>query len=268
MDGERYLPPHSCLVLMQVETGEYVEEAWKDIVGYEGKYQVSNLGRVKSFKHRKPHIMVGSVSHDGYQLVLLSSGGKNIGKSVHRLVAQAFLSNPNNYPVVNHKDGNKLNNIVDNLEWCTYSENILHSMYVLNDNVNCTKIKCLETGEIFPSVSVAARKTGRDRKSITQAADHLRGNKGACGLHWEWLNKDPNPSRHKIKKYESNGRQKVQPKYRIKVRCLETKEIYNSLGEAARANNIHECSISRAIQNPKWTAGGYHWFALDKISLD
>lgn len=106
-----------------------MEEIWKDIPGFEGRYQVSNFGNVMSFTkstkyHNKPHLMKQQIINSGYKIV-----GLNIRKQrarnypVHRLVALAFLENPNNYPCVNHKDENKLNNHVDNLEWCTYQYN-------------------------------------------------------------------------------------------------------------------------------------------------
>ena len=99
-------------------------EIWKDIQGYEGLYQVSNLGRVINFKSKK--IKCFSLVK-GYCLVLLSKNGKTSMKRVHRLVAESFINNNNLKEEVNHIDGNKLNNNVENLEWCNHSENMLHS---------------------------------------------------------------------------------------------------------------------------------------------
>lgn len=103
-------------------------ELWKDVEGYEGKYQVSNWGRVRNAKRNiiiKPYL-----NHKGYEKVSLSRGTKgNTNKHrVHRLVAQAFIPNPNNLPQVNHKDGNKRNNSVSNLEWCTNAQNAHHAV--------------------------------------------------------------------------------------------------------------------------------------------
>lgn len=92
-------------------------EEWKDVVGFEGFYQVSNLGNVK----RKKLLRLSGGGR--YVQVILSKNGKSYGKSVHRLVATAFLPNPDNLPCVNHKDENPKNNCVDNLEWCTYKYN-------------------------------------------------------------------------------------------------------------------------------------------------
>lgn len=117
-----------------------MEEIWKDIKGYEGSYQVSNLGRVKSltrfikretepcsFYTIKERIMKLKENNRGYLTVMLSSHCKSKGFSVHRLVAEAFLENPSKLPFVNHKDENKLNNHVDNLEWCDNYYNFNYS---------------------------------------------------------------------------------------------------------------------------------------------
>ena len=96
-------------------------EEWKSITGYEGLYEVSNLGRVRNIKTHK--LVMQSVVVSGYKRVTLYKENKPKTKLVHRLVAEAFLPNPNNLMIVNHKDENKLNNIVTNLEWCTQSYN-------------------------------------------------------------------------------------------------------------------------------------------------
>ena len=100
-------------------------EEWKDISGYEGLYQVSNHGRVKSFRRKEPHLLSTCVGKHGYRVVLLYNGnGQRKNERVHRLVAQAFIPNPNGYPYINHKDEDRTNNHVDNLEWCTAEYNI------------------------------------------------------------------------------------------------------------------------------------------------
>ena len=98
------------------------KEYWKPVVGYEGLYEVSNWGRVKSLKFGKERILKQSIRH-GYYIVSLWKNGKGKTYSVHRLVAEAFIDNPDNLPCVNHKDENKQNNVVSNLEWCTHEYN-------------------------------------------------------------------------------------------------------------------------------------------------
>ena len=96
-----------------------MEEEWRDIEGYEGLYMVSNFGRVVSLHGRNPRIMKLGMTHKGYQCVGLQKEKQNKTCVVHRLVAKAFIPNPDDFPQVNHKDECKTNNRVDNLEWCT-----------------------------------------------------------------------------------------------------------------------------------------------------
>lgn len=108
-------------------------EVWKDIKGYEGLYQVSSLGRVRSLDRyincnggkgfKKGIILKPRISYKGYLRVGLSRNRKSKHYLLHRLIASTFLPNPHNLPCVNHKDENKINNVVSNLEWCSYKYN-------------------------------------------------------------------------------------------------------------------------------------------------
>lgn len=126
-------------------------EIWKDIEGYEGMYQVSNMGRVRALDRVKPnsggqiakgHILPQSDNGHGYRFVSLWKFNKGRRFYVHRLVASAFIPNPNNFPIINHKDENKSNNRYENLEWCTQKYNInygnhmkrLKESYIANGN--------------------------------------------------------------------------------------------------------------------------------------
>ena len=107
-----------------------IEEIWKPIEWTEGGYEVSNLGRVRSMKQYYgviARIMPATTQKKGYKAVMFHINGKAKCAKVHRLVAEAFIPNPDNLPEVNHKDGNKGNNHVSNLEWCTRSHNVKHS---------------------------------------------------------------------------------------------------------------------------------------------
>lgn len=124
-----------------------MKEIWKDIEGYEGLYQVSNFGEVKSLERTKTNgkgivkieekILTQNITNWGYYRVALYKNGTRKYHRVHRLVAKAFIDNPNNKEQVNHIDGNKLNNHVSNLEWCTRLENMYHARITgLIPNVN------------------------------------------------------------------------------------------------------------------------------------
>lgn len=169
-------------------------ELWKDIQNYEGLYQISSHGRVKSFqkstKHRcaDEYFLVPHRMKNGYLQVTLYSGNKSKRKFlIHRLVAEAFIPNPQNLPQINHKDENKQNNHVDNLEWCTA---------VYNNKYGTASLRMIETKSI-PIIQLTL-----DRKPIAvyrspKIAERLLGfsahyissvcgkNENAYGYYWE-----------------------------------------------------------------------------------
>ena len=107
------------------------QEQWKPIQEFNGEYEVSNLGRVRSMKRYKGvvgRIMPQTIQRTGYYAVTFHMNNKAYCRKVHRLVIEAFTPNPDNLPTINHIDGNKLNNHVSNLEWCTYQENMQHAV--------------------------------------------------------------------------------------------------------------------------------------------
>ena len=109
-----------------------IRPKWKDIIGYENEYQINQFGEIRTLKDspklKKYNVLKPQINkRNGYVYQMLYKNGKEKLLRVHRLVAMAFLPNPNNLPQVNHKDGNKQNNSVDNLEWCEQSYNMKHA---------------------------------------------------------------------------------------------------------------------------------------------
>lgn len=113
-------------------------EFWKDIKGYEGLYQVSNYGRVKSLGNeasRKEKIRKVKYDRNGYPVIILHKNGEKKFFLTHRLVAEAFMPNPDNLPEINHKDECKTNNFVENLEWCNRYYNVTYGNIIVKANI-------------------------------------------------------------------------------------------------------------------------------------
>jgi hypothetical protein len=232
-------------------------EIWKDIKGYKGYYQVSNLGQIKSLERivrTKDNKMVffpetilkPNKINSGYCQVQLSKDCRS-SFLVHRLVAQAFLSNPHRYQNVNHKDGNKANNCVDNLEYCTQKYNLWHSVNILgNDLKNNNKDKVW--GNNYNSVAVyqytldglfvcgysstteAQAKTGIHRDGIYKVIKGKRVNAG--GFIWSYEKKDSisvDGPRLSVKKYVPVKRKK---KVKVEVKKVELPVFSDSLMQA------------------------------------
>lgn len=116
------------VLLAELDIEDLPSEIWRNVGGFEEFYQISTYGRIKSFHKGTVRIMKLQVTRDGYLRVELHGGGKKRKTQVHILVAEAFIPNPAGKPQVNHIDGKKSNNCVENLEWVTASENIRHSV--------------------------------------------------------------------------------------------------------------------------------------------
>lgn len=169
-------------------------EVWKDIPGYEGQYQVSNLGRVKSVERTSsrgnhlPEKTLKTTRHwGGYDTVVLWKGGKKRHFKVHRLVLGTFS------PVegmerldCNHKDENKTNNRLDNLEWMTRKENLnfgTHNKKI--SDAHSVRILCVELGKEYESIQAAATEFNHSRANIWRVLD--KPNRTACGYHWRYV---------------------------------------------------------------------------------
>ena len=184
-------------------------EIWKDIKGYFGKYQISNKGNIRSFsKWSNGRILKGGLTKGNpnpYRFIaLVGSGRKDIKhKYIHRLVAEAFIDNPNNLPEVNHIDGNTLNNNVENLEWCTHHQNMIHAsnMGTLSKGQDARKgsnhprakavLQLTKNGELvreWGSVNQIMRETGIPASYIFKCCNPEKypHEKSAYGYKWRY----------------------------------------------------------------------------------
>lgn len=187
------------------------EEIWKDIEGFEGLYQVSNLGRVKSLDRyvnaksnskcfKKGKILKIRTNWDGYKGVTLCKKGRKYKFQLHRLIAQAFIPNPHNYPIINHKDENKSNNCIENIEWCTYSYNTNYGSAIKNRTekqryTNRNKKTVLQftmDGEFikeYISLHEAYRETGIHFVNISACCNNKPHVNSAGGYIWRYKEK-------------------------------------------------------------------------------
>lgn len=148
------------------------------------EYKLSEKGMIYN---RFMRVLTQYTDKDGYKYVVVRHNKKRNKYLVHRLIAENYIDNPNKFPQVNHKDGNKSNNNIDNLEWVTSSENQLHSRYVLGNVTGFadTPVECIETGKVYKSTRDAWRDTNAGYSHISECASGKR--KTAGGYHWRYV---------------------------------------------------------------------------------
>lgn len=173
------------------------KEIWKDIPEYEGLYQASNWGRIKSLPRKtKNRFQTGMIKKQtlrtgGYFYInLCDKNHNNKLYTVHRIVALTFIPNPNNYPCINHKDGNKQNNYVENLEWCTYSHNEKHAYRNNLKKPNSIKINQYNLkGEYIKTWnSIKEANTFYKTSHIGECCNNNSKRNIAKGFLWEYAN--------------------------------------------------------------------------------
>ena len=235
--GDRMLKAAICFYNM--------EEIWKDVVGYEGMYQVSNLGRVKSLRIRrhKDGIMTTKVRKNGYVFIFLRLNNKRIWKSVHRLVAEAFILNPKNKPQIDHIDGNPSNNIVTNLRWVTAKEN-------MNNPITLKRISLSMTGENNPFYGKHHKNKTKEAISKSRIGKYKGANNPFFGKHHT----------EETKKYISK---KAKERGGIPV-VQYTKDgllvkVWEHATIAGKTLGISPSSISACCRKKRKTIGGYKW---------
>lgn len=170
-----------------------MEEIWKKIDGYCDKYEISNLGNVRSLKG-KTKTLKQKILNTGYLYVALTTNGKSSNKTVHRLVAETFVPNPYKKEFVNHIDGNKMNNCESNLEWVTRSENMKHAYknglfkkFIIPKPHKKKVMQLDKEGNIiriFTSLTEASIETGTQISHISSCCRGIR--KLTNGYSWEY----------------------------------------------------------------------------------
>lgn len=185
-----------------------MKEIWKDVVGYEGLYQVSNLGRVKSIKTWNGYehldeekIMKPYKTKRGYESIGFTKNSKTKTHRLHRVVANAFIPNLENKPVINHKNGIKDDNRVENLEWCTSSENTIHAMKTGlitikkgKDDARAISVNQYNLNGNFikkwDCIKEIKRELGYDSKAIISCCKHKEHYNTAYGYKWEYADEN------------------------------------------------------------------------------
>lgn len=251
-------------------------EEWRPVVGHEGRYEVSNYGRVKSIKRFNPTVkrhyggkMLRMLTDKkGYYYVNLSRGVKS--QSVHRIVAKAFLPNPNNLSDVNHKDETHTNNCVDNLEWCSHSYNMNYG--TVKERCRALLTNHPDTSRpvaqydlqgnflrVFPSLREVMRfyKTN-SWKTICDVCKKRKGMHTSLGFQWRYADEGNDytiniglPSR----RWATEKRKVYQY-----TKDMQFVREFNSTTEAALAVGKAPTNISEVCRGRRKTSGGYRWF--------
>lgn len=235
-----------------------MSEQWKPIEGYGGKYEVSNLGRVRQGEKSVNQYKDGK----GYLRVSLYKDGAERNVKVHRLVALAFIPNPENLPMVNHKDEVKTNNRVDNLEWCDNKYNCNYG--TIKERLDAMRRRCPVIGtdkdgneHRFASIKDAADYVGGKEPGIGECIRRLQGKHSAYGYRWRYEDEELN--RHYAERAERMRKTHDKP---VIATDKEGKEIYfHSIKEAVEKTGAQRSSIIKCCKGYYGChhAAGYSW---------
>jgi hypothetical protein len=204
-------------------------EIWKQSKLAEN-YEISNLGNIRHLR-RKINLNFRD-NGNGYKLIGVRENGKGKNYYVHRLVAIEFLDNPNNYPQINHKDGNKSNNKVENLEWCSISQNIKHA-YNIELKIPSDKQKNVARNSILNMSEESKLKSLRNRMAV-------------------------------LKNKTRKERQAWAISFSKPIKCIELNRIFLSTVRASEKLGIGISAINRCLNGKSKTSGGYHWQYLKR----
>lgn len=228
-------------------------ESWRPVSGYEGYYEVSNHGKVKgvdryiTYRNGALHFVPGKElsrcdTSEGYLVVVLSKNGKCKNFMVHRLVATAFLDNPDDLYAVNHKDGDKHNNHVDNLEWCTLEYNNIHAM--TNGLAPATHLVAInqKTGYVLECLSAKQFECLTNSSNASYCLQHDRICNGFRLFHQD----------AELNELRDSRKSKIQPiggNKPVPVVCEETGQTFPSIAKCGKFFNIDDELIRRAVRH-------------------
>lgn len=243
----------------------FVKEEWRPIADFEGIYEVSSEGRVRRVKEGANKILKPYSNNKGYLGVDLCDCGRRLSAKIHRLVAVAFIPNPMGYLEINHKDENKANNAVKNLEWCTRQYNVKYGTGAEKGIQQLKKVVCQYNynGELikkWPSAKEAGREIGKDSACIVRCCngimrtyqnsiwlyDNDKDKEEKLKAKIEWINKGRN---------KSYAKKRPIARFTLKGEYIDT---FPSVREAERKTGCDSSCIVTSIKKRR-QSGGYFW---------